>query len=142
MNRYILLTYSGTEITPEVISALGKVLKESGIAVKAVHGTSLSEAEVLAILAKHVSPEVPRELSPVESACIYANKRFGAYFGNDLKLVLALSEAVVNNREDKTLINAIDIIAHGVSNTMSMTYGITNEVISIFKQINQNLKNV
>lgn len=142
MNRYILLTYSGTEVTPEVISALGKILKESGAAIKAVHGTSLSEAEVCAILVKHTSPEAPRELSPVESACIYVKKRFGAYFCNSLKLTLALSEAALSNREDKVLFNAIDIIAHGVSNTMSMMYGITNEVVSVFKQINQNLKNV
>lgn len=142
MNRYILLAYHGAEITPEVISTLGKILKESGVAINAVHGTSLSETEVCAILAKYVSTAVPREMSPVESACIYANKKFGVYFNNSLKLMLALSEAVLNNRGDKTLINAIDIIAHGVSNTMAVMYGITSEVVSVFKQINQNLKNV
>lgn len=142
MKRYILLSYRGAEITPEVITKLGEVLLSTGTTAEYAHGISLSEVEVCSALVKFTSPELSKELSSVESACIYVAQRFGEYFNNGLKLTLALSEAAINNPKDKVLINAIDIISHGVSARMGTEYGVTKEVVSVFKQINQSLKNV
>lgn len=142
MKRYIILTYTGADITPEIISTLGGVLKANGATTEAVHGVCLDESEVCSILVKHVSPEAPKEPSLTESACIYVSKRFGNYFNNGLKLTLALSEAVINNPGDKTLTNAIEVLARGVATRIAVQYGITKEVTSVFKQINQSLKDV
>lgn len=142
MKRYILLSYTGLDITPETISTLGSILQASDITKEPVHGICMDEAEVCSILAKHMSPDVPKELSPVESACIYAEKRFGKYFRDGLKLTLALSESVVNNPKDIMLSNCIGIISNGVSSRIAAQYGFTKDVISVFKQINQTLKNV
>lgn len=140
MKRYILLSYTGTDITPETISTLGSILQASDVTREPVHGICMDESEVCSILAKHAFHDAPRELSPVESACIYAEKRFGHYFGNGLKLTLAVSEAVINDPKDETLVNCIDILSRGVSTRIGAQYRITKEVISVFKQINQNLK--
>ncbi len=140
MKRYILLTYSGDDITPEVISTLGEVLLAKGVTTENVHGISMGEDEVCSVLVKHTTKEAPRELSPVESACIYAKKRFGVYFDNKLKLSLAISKAVLSDPNDKALTSAIRILAHGVSTSMSIQYGITKEIVLIFRQISQNLE--
>lgn len=142
MKRYILLSYNGENVQASVIAALGTVIKNAGVTSEDVHGITMNEAEVAAIIAKNASVSSSRELSPVESACIYAKQRFGNYFGNGLKLTLAVSEAAINGRNDEALISAIEILSRGVSSRISIQYGITKEVISVFKQINQNLKDV
>lgn len=142
MKRYILLSYNGDDVSVSVITALGAIIKNAGATSEDVHGVTMNEAEVTAIIAKNAGIASSREISPVESACIYAKQRFGNYFDNGLKLTLAVSEAAVNGRNDEALISAIEILSRGVSSRISAQYGITKEVISVFKQINQNLKDV
>jgi len=142
MKRYILLSYDGTNITVETISALGDVLQTSGIATGQVQGICMDESEVCSILVKNATTQAPVELSIVESSCIYAQRRFGKFFGQGLKLTLAVSEDVINHPHDAALIQAIKTLAKGVSTKMRTQYGLTNEDILVFKQINQNLKDV
>ena len=142
MKRYVLLSYTGSDITADTIAALGSVLKANGVATGDVHGVSMSESEVCATIIKGVSQDPPKELSTVESACIYAEERFGKYFTNGLKLTLAIWEQAVKHPEDDVLINCIEILSRGVSTKMALQYRISKDVVSVFKEINKNLKNV
>lgn len=141
MKRYILLSYTGEDASASVVAALGTVLKNAGVVSDNVHGVAMSESEVLSILTKYTN-EPPKEISTVESACIYAKKRFGDYFDNGLKLTLSVGEAAINNPGDKVLINAIEVLSHGVSSRIATQYGITKDVVSVFKSINSSLKDV
>lgn len=142
MKRYIMLSYTGDDITPPVIESLGNVLREYGVTTTEVHGLCISEAEVCSILAKHMSAQTPVEISIVESACIYAQRRFGKYFGQGLKLTLAVGEDVINHPQDKALIQAIKTLSKGISSKMRAQYGISTEDISVFKQISKDIQDV
>jgi len=142
MKKYIMLSYNGDDITPVVIVSLGNVLKEYGVTTEEVHGICIDEAEVCSILAKNTQVQTPVEISVVESACIYAQRRFGKYFGQGLKLTLAVGEDVINHPQDKALIQAVKTLSNGISSKMRAQYGISTEDISVFKQISKNIQDV
>ena len=143
MRRYILLSYEGGSITAGTVIELGKTIRECGATVGEVHGICMDESEVCSILAKNVTDtKTPVELSIVESSCIYVQRRFGKYFGQNLKLVLAVTEEVLNHPQDKALIQAIKTLAKGISTKMRTQYGLSNDDISVFKQICKNLGDV
>lgn len=79
------------------------------------------------------------ELSVVESACIYVKRRFGKFFCSKMKLLLALSEAITNEPDNESLMNAIRVMSGGVSKRMRDSYGINADVICVFKTVQDNM---
>lgn len=51
-----------------------------------------------------------------------------------MKLLLALSEAITNEPSNESLMNAIRVISGGISKRMRDSYGISTDVIYVFKQ--------
>jgi hypothetical protein len=107
--------------------------------VKDVHASTMDEEEVNSIIIRHAEANNATELSVVESACIYVKKRFSKFFGSKMKLLLALSEAITNEPNNESLMNAIRVISGGVSKRMRDSYGISTDVICVFKTVQNNM---
>lgn len=139
MKRYIIISYDGSSLNPSEVMAIASQLNTVKPDVKAVHASTMDETEVNSIIIGHAEAKNTTELSVVESACIYVKKRFSKYFDYKLKLLLALSEAVTNEPDNESLINAIKVISGGVSKRMRDSYGISTDVIYVFKTVQGNM---
>ena len=99
----------------------------------------MDETEVNSVIVKHAESKNATELSVVESACIYVKEKFGKYFNSKMKLLLALSEAINDEPNNESLTNAIKVISCGVSKRMRDSYGISTDVIYVFKTVQDNM---
>lgn len=139
MNRYIIISFDGSSLSPSEVMAIASQLNTIKPDVKDVHASTMDEEEVNSIIIRHAEVNNATELSVVESACIYVKKRFGKFFGSKMKLLLALSEAITNEPNNESLMNAIRVISGGVSKRMRDSYGISTDVICVFKTVQNNM---
>lgn len=139
MNRYIIISFDGSSLSPSEVMAIASQLNTIKPDVKDVHASTMDEEEVNSIIIRHAEANNATELSVVESACIYVKKRFGKFFGSKMKLLLALSEAITNEPNNESLMNAIRVISGGVSKRMRDSYGIPTDVICVFKTVQNNM---
>lgn len=139
MKRYIIISYEGANLSASEVGAVASQLKIVKPNIEDVHAATMDEEEVNSIIIRHVEAKNATELSVVESACIYVKKRFGKFFNSKMKLLLALSEAVTNEPDNESLINAIKVISGGVSKRMRDSYGISTDVIYVFKTVQGNM---
>ena len=139
MKRYIIISYDGSSLNPSEVMAIASQLNTVKPDVKDVHAVTMDETEVNSIIIGHAEAKNDTELSVVESACIYVKKRFSKYFDSKLKLLLALSEAINNESGNESLMNAIRVMSGGVSKRMRDSYGISTDVICVFKTVQDNM---
>lgn len=139
MKRYIIISYEGANLSASEVMAIASQLNAVKPDVKDVHASTMDEEEVNSIIIRHVEAKNDTELSVVESACIYVKKRFSKYFDSKLKLLLALSEAINNESGNESLMNAIRVMSGGVSKRMRDSYGISTDVICVFKTVQDNM---
>lgn len=139
MKRYIIISYDGTNLSASEVMAIASQLNTVKPDVKDVHAITMDETEVNSIIIGHVEAKNATELSVVESACIYVKRRFGKFFCSKMKLLLALSEAITNEPDNESLTNAIKVISGGVSKRMRDSYGISTDVICVFKTVQGNM---
>ena len=139
MKRFIIISYDGSSLNPSEVIAIASQLKSIKPGVGDVHASTMDETEVNSVIVQHAENKNATELSVVESACIYVKKKFGKYFDSKMKLLLALSEAINDEPNNDALIGAIKVISGGVSKRMSDSYGISTDVISVFKTIRNNM---
>lgn len=139
MKRYIIISFDGSSLSPSEVMAIASQLNTVKPDVKDVHVVTMDETEVNSIIIGHAEAKNATELSVVESACIYVKKRFGKFFCSKMKLLLALSEAITNEPNNEALMNAIKVISGGVSKRMRDSYGISTDVICVFKTVQDNM---
>lgn len=139
MKRYIIISYDGANLSASEVVAIASQLNTVKPDVKDVHAVTMDETEVNSVIVHHAEAKNATELSVVESACIYVKKRFGKYFDSKMKLLLALSEAINNEPDNESLTNAIKVISGGVSKRMRDSYGISTDVIYVFKTVQGNM---
>ena len=139
MKRYIIISYEGANLSTSEVVAIASQLNTVKPDVKDVHASTIDEDEVSSIIIRHAEAKNATELSVVESACIYVKKRFGKYFDSKMKLLLALSEAITNEPNNESLMNAIRVMSGGISKRMSNSYGISTDVICVFKTVQDNM---
>lgn len=139
MKRFIIISYDGSNLNPSEVVAIASRLKSIKPGVVDVHASTMDETEVNSVIVQHAENKNATELSVVESACIYVKKRFGKYFDSKMKLLLALSEAINDEPNNDALISAIKVISGGVSKRMSDSYGISTDVIRVFKTVHNNM---
>lgn len=139
MKRYIIISYNGSSLNPSEIMAIASQLNTVKPDVKDVHAVTMDETEVNSVIIHHAEAKNDTELSVVESACIYVKKRFSKYFDSKLKLLLALSEAINNESGNESLTNAIRVMSGGISKRMRDSYGISTDVICVFKTVQDNM---
>lgn len=139
MKRYIIISYEGTNLSASEVMAIASQLNAVKPDVKDVHASTMDEEEVNSIIIRHVEAKNATELSVVESACIYVKKRFSKFFCSKMKLLLALSEAITNEPDNESLMNAIRVMSGGVSKRMRDSYGISADVICVFKTVQDNM---
>ena len=139
MKRYIIISYEGANLNASEVVAIASQLNTVKPDVKDVHASTMDEDEVSSIIIRHAEAKNATELSVVESACIYVKKRFGKYFDSKMKLLLALSEAITNEPNNESLMNAIRVMSSGISKRMSNSYGISTDVIYVFKTVQDNM---
>lgn len=139
MKRYIIISYEGANLSASEVMAIASQLNAVKPDVKDVHASTMDETEVNSVIIYHAEAKNDTELSVVESACIYVKKRFSKYFDSKLKLLLALSEAINNESGNESLMNAIRVISGGVSKRMRDSYGISTDVICVFKTVQDNM---
>lgn len=139
MKRYIIISYDGANLSASEVMAIASQLNTVKPDVKDVHAVIMDETEVNSIIIGHVEAKNDTELSVVESACIYVKKRFGKFFCSKMKLLLALSEAITNEPDNESLMNAIRVMSGGVSKRMRDSYGINADVICVFKTVQDNM---
>ena len=139
MKRYIIISYDGANLSASEVMAIASQLNTVKPDVKDVHAVTMDETEVNSVIIHHAEAKNDTELSVVESACIYVKKRFGKYFGSKLKLLLALSEAINNESGNESLMNAIKVMSGGISKRMRDSYGISTDVICVFKTVQDNM---
>lgn len=139
MKRYIIISYDGANLSASEVMAIASQLNTVKSDVKDVHAVTMDETEVNSIIIGHVEAKNATELSVVESACIYVKKRFGKFFCSKMKLLLALSEAITNESDNESLTNAIRVMSGGVSKRMRDSYGISTDVICVFKTVQDNM---
>ena len=139
MKRYIIISYDGSSLDQSEVMAIASQLNTVKPDVKDVHAVTMDETEVNSIIIGHVEAKNATELSVVESACIYVKKRFSKYFDSKLKLLLALSEAINNESGNESLMNAIRVMSGGVSKRMRDSYGISTDIICVFKTVQDNM---
>lgn len=139
MKRYIIISYDGANLSTSEVMAIASQLNTVKHDVKDVHAVTMDETEVNSVIIHHAEAKNDTELSVVESACIYVKKRFSKYFDSKLKLLLALSEAINNESGNESLMNAIRVMSGGVSKRMRDSYGISTDVICVFKTVQDNM---
>ena len=139
MKRYIIISYNGSSLNPSEVMAIASQLKTVKPDVIDAHASTMDETEVNSIIIRHAEAKNATELSVVESACIYVKERFGKFFSSKMKLLLALSEAITNEPNNEPLMNAIRVISGGVSKRMRDSYGISTDIICVFKTVQDNM---
>lgn len=139
MKRYIIISYDGANLSVSEVMSIASQLNTVKPDVKDVHAVTMDETEVNSVIIHHVEEKNATELSVVESACIYVKKRFGKFFYSKMKLLLALSEAITNEPGNESLMNAIRVMSGGVSKKMRDSYGISTDVICVFKTVQDNM---
>lgn len=139
MKRYIIISYDGSSLDPSEVMAIASQLNTVKPDVKDVHAVIMDETEVNSIIIGHAEAKNATELSVVESACIYVKKRFGRFFYSKMKLLLALSEAITNEPNNEPLVNAIRVMSGGISKRMRDSYGISTDIICVFKTVQDNM---
>ena len=139
MKRYIIISYDGANLSASEVMTIASQLNTVKPDVKDVHASTMDETEVNSIIIGHVEAKNATELSVVESACIYVKRRFGKFFRSKMKLLLALSEAITNESDNESLTNAIRVMSGGVSKRMRDSYGISTDVICVFKTVQDNM---
>ena len=139
MKRYIIISYEGANLSASEVVAIASQLNTVKPDVKDVHASTMDEDEVSSIIIRHAEAKNATELSVVESTCIYVKKRFGKFFDSKMKLLLALSEAITNEPNNESLMNAIRVMSCGISKRMRDSYGINADVICVFKTVQDNM---
>ena len=139
MKRYIIISYDGSSLDPSEVMAIASQLNTVKPDVKDVRAVTMDETEVNSIIIGHAEAKNATELSVVESACIYVKKRFGKFFCSKMKLLLALSEAITNEPNNESLINAIRVMSGGISKRMRDSYDISTDIICVFKTVQDNM---
>lgn len=139
MKRFIIISYDGSSLNPSEVVAIASQLKTIKPGIGDVHASTMDETEVNSVIVQHAESKNATELSVVESACIYVKEKFGKYFNSKIKLLLALSEAINDEPNNESLTNAIKVISGGVSKRMSDSYGISTDVIRVFKTVHNNM---
>lgn len=139
MKRYIIISFDGANLSASEVGAVASQLKIVKPSIEDVHAATMDETEVNSIIIGHAEAKNATELSVVESACIYVKKRFGKYFDSKMKLLLALSEAITNEPNNESLMNAIRVMSGGISKRMRDSYGISADIICVFKTVQDNM---
>lgn len=139
MKRYIIISYDGANLSASEVMAIASQLSTVKPDVTDVHASTMNEEEVNSIIIRHAEAKNATELSVVESACIYIKNRFSKFFGSKTKLLLALLEAITNEPNNEALMNAIKVISGGISKRMRDSYGISTDVIYVFKTVQDNM---
>lgn len=139
MKRYIIISYDGSNLNPSEVMSIASQLKVVKPDIENVHASTMDEREVSSIVIRHAENKSATELSIVESACIYAKEKFGKFFNSKMKLLLALSEAVNDEPNNESLTSAIKVISCGVSKKFRDSYGISTDVICVFKMVQDNM---
>lgn len=139
MRQYIIISYEGSELNPSEIALITSQLKVIKSGITDAHASAMDEREVGSIIIRHTENKNATELSVVESACIYVKEKFGKFFNSKMKLMLALVEAVNDEPNNESLTNAIKVISCGVSKRMRDSYGISTDVICVFKTVQGNM---
>jgi hypothetical protein len=139
MKRYIIISYKGANLSASEVGAVASQLKIVKPNIEDVHAATMDETEVNSVIIHHAEAKNDTELSVVESACIYVKKRFSKYFDSKLKLLLALSEAINNESGNESLMNAIRVMSGGISKRMRDSYGISTDVVCVFKTVQDNM---
>lgn len=139
MKRYIIISYDGSNLNPSEVMSIASQLKVVKPDVMDIHASTMDETEVNSIVIRHTENKDATELSVVESACIYVKEKFGKFFNSKMKLMLALVEAVNDEPNNESLTNAIKIMSYGVSKRMRDSYGISTDVICVFKTVQGNM---
>lgn len=139
MRQYIIISYEGSSLSPSEITLIASQLKVIKSDITDAHASAMDEREVGSIVIRHTENKNATELSVVESACIYVKKKFGKYFNSKMKLMLALVEAVNDEPNNESLTNAIKIISCGVSKRMCDSYGISTDIVHVFKTVQGNM---
>ena len=139
MKRYIIISYDGSNLNPSEVMSIASQLKVVRPNVVDVHASTMDETEVNSVIVQHAENKNATELSVAESACIYEKEKFGKYFNSKMKLLLALSEAVNGEPNNESLTSAIKIISCGVSKRMRDSYGISTDVVYVFKTVQDSM---
>ena len=139
MKRYIIISYDGSNLNPSEVMSIASQLKVVKPDIENVHASTMDEREVSSIVIRHAENKNSTELSVVESACIYVKEKFGKFFNSKMKLLLALSEAVNDEPNNESLTSAIKVISCGVSKKFRDSYGISTDVICVFKMVQDNM---
>ena len=139
MKRFIIISYDGSNLNQSEVVAIASQLKTIKPNVEDIHASTMDETEVNSVIVKHAESKNATELSVVESACIYVKEKFGKYFNSKMKLLLALSEAINDEPNNESLTNAIKVISCGVSKRMRDSYGISTDVVYVFKTVQDNM---
>lgn len=139
MKRFIIISYDGSSLNQSEVVTIASQLKAIKPGVVDVHASIMDETEVNSVIVQHAENKNATELSVVESACIYVKKKFGKFFDSKMKLLLALSEAINDEPNNDALIGAIKVISGGVSKRMCDSYGISTDVIRVFKTVHNNM---
>ena len=139
MKRYIIISYDGSNLNPSEVMSIASQLKVVKPDIENVHASTMDEREVSSIVIRHAENKNATELSVAESACIYAKEKFGKFFNSKMKLLLALSEAVNDEPNNESLTSAIKVISCGVSKKFRDSYGISTDVICVFKMVQDNM---
>lgn len=140
MKRYIIISFDGSNLSPNEVMSIATELKATKPSVENVHAVTMDETEVNSVIVRHAENKNATELSVAESACIYVKEKFGKYFNSKMKLLLALSEAVNDEPNNESLKNAIKVISCGVfSKKLHDSYEISTDVIQVFKMVQSNM---
>lgn len=139
MKKYIIVSYDGTNLSTSEVMAITSQLNTVKPDIKDVHVVTMDETEVNSVIVRHAEAKNATELSVVESACIYVKEKFGMFFDSKMKLLLALSEAITDEPNNESLTNAIKVISGGISKRMRDSYGISTDVIYVFKTVQDNM---
>ena len=140
MRQYIIISYDGsTSLSESEVVQMAAQLKDIKPTSCNVHACTMNETEVNSAIILNAENKNATEISVVESACIYVKKKFGKFFDSKMKLMLALSEAVNDEPNNEALTNAIRVMAGGVSKKFRDSYGISTDVIQVFKVVQNNM---
>ena len=140
MKYYIIISYEGSAPTHENVTLIATQIKAIKPDAEDMHAVVMNETEVNSAIVCHAESRDATKLSVTESACIYVKEKFGKFFDSKMKLLFALTEAVNNEPNNESLMNAIKIISGGsITKKLRDSYGISSDVIYVFKSLQNNM---
>lgn len=135
--KVVVVVYDGNELPSDIITSMANqmsrfVVDESKIVIKQYNEEALLHMGVRKAVSSITFDE---KNEAIDHACTYLSTRYGSFFKEPVKFVLAMSEVKNSGTNESTILkNAIQIISENPTDPILKKYSITPSVVKTIKE--------